>query len=409
MKKYSLGKAQIKILLLEGIHDSALNLFYEHEYTNIESFSTALDYSDLIEKIKDVHMIGIRSRTELTKEVLQHANKLIAIGCYSIGTNQVDKKAAKSMGIPVFNAPFSNTRSVAELVIAESIMLMRSVPRVNSFAHLGKWFKTAKDCYEVRGKTIGIIGYGHIGSQVSILAEAFGMKVIYFDIEKKLSIGNAVQCRTMQEVLKSADIITLHVPSTKETCQMIDTEQISIMKKGAVLINASRGDVVEYNALAEALKGGHLVGAAVDVFPMEPASNADPFNFVLQGMENVILTPHIGGSTLEAQENIGIEVTEKMVQYSDIGSTLGSVNFPQISLTPNKNLQRFLHIHKNQPGVMQEVNRVFSEKGINIASVYLQTDPEIGYVIIDTESHLDETIMKELKSINHTIKSRMLY
>ena len=409
MKKYSLSKDQIKILLLEGIHESALKLFHDSGYRNVETYSTALDYNELTEKIKDVHMIGIRSRTELSSQILEHANKLIAIGCFSIGTNQVDKKAAKSRGIPVFNAPFSNTRSVAELVIAESIMLMRSVPRLNTYAHSGKWYKSAKNCYEVRGKTIGIIGYGHIGSQVSILAEAFGMKVIYFDILKKLSIGNAIQCRTLQDVLKNADIVTLHVPSTRETKEMIASDEIALMKKGAILINASRGDVVEYSALAEALKSGHLTGAAVDVFPVEPASNADPFKFVLQGMENVILTPHIGGSTLEAQENIGTEVAEKMVQYSDIGSTLGSVNFPQISLAPNKNLQRFLHIHKNQPGVMQEVNRVFSGKGINIASVYLQTDPDIGYVIVDTESHLDENITKELKVINHTIKSRMLY
>jgi len=409
MKRHSLAKDQIKVLLLEGIHESGIKLLKDNGYTNIESYSTALDNEELISKIKDVHMVGIRSRTELTKEVLNHAKKLIAIGCFSIGTNQVDKKTAKSLGIPVFNAPFSNTRSVAELVISESIMLLRSVPKLNTYAHQGKWLKTAKDSYEIRGKTIGIIGYGHIGSQVSILAEAMGMKVIYFDIEKKLSLGNAFQCKTLENVLETADIITLHVPSTKSTKEMVGSKEIALMKKGSLLINASRGDVVEYNAVAEALKSGHLLGAAVDVYPKEPASNSEPFKFILQGMDNVILTPHVGGSTSEAQENIGIEVAEKMVQYSDIGSTLGSVNFPQISLTPNKDLQRFLHIHKNQPGVMQEVNSVFANKGINIASVYLQTDPEIGYVIIDTESQLDDTIIKELKDIDHTIKARMLY
>lgn len=409
MVRHSLRKDQIKVLLLENIHESAMSLLRENGYTNIEAVPNALDKDELIEKIRDAHMVGIRSRTELTKDVLIQANKLITIGCFSIGTNQVDKKTAKSLGIPVFNAPFSNTRSVAELVIAESIMLMRSVPKLNSNAHNGKWLKSAKDSHEIRGKILGIIGYGHIGSQVSILAEALGMKVYYYDIEKKLSLGNAVQCKTLKDLLENADIVTLHVPSTKSTKEMIGAEEIALMKKGSLLINASRGDVVEYNAIADALKSLHLLGVAADVFPEEPASNNDPFNFILQGMDNVILTPHVGGSTLEAQENIGIEVTEKMIQYSDIGSTLGSVNFPQISLTPHKNLQRFLHIHKNLPGVMQEVNGVFSKKGINIASVFLQTDLEIGYVIIDTESQLDDTILKELKDINHTIKARMLY
>ncbi len=409
MKRYSLGKEQIKVLLLEGIHESAIKLMYENGYRNVEAISHALDEQELLEKIKETHMIGIRSRTQLTKEILGNANKLIAIGCFSIGTNQVDKKTAKSLGIPVFNAPFSNTRSVAELVIAESIMLMRSINKLNTNAHNGKWLKTAKDSHEIRGKTIGIIGYGHIGSQVSILAEALGMRVIYFDIVKKLSLGNAVPCKSLEELLKLADIVTLHVPSTQLTKEMISLKEISVMKKGSLLINASRGDVVDYNVVAEFLKSKHLLGVAADVFPDEPASNNDPFTFILQGMDNVILTPHVGGSTLEAQENIGTEVAEKMIHYSDIGATLGSVNFPQISLAPNKDFQRFLHIHKNQPGVMQEVNNIFATKGINIASVYLQTDQEIGYAIIDTESEFDDTILKELKEINHTIKARMLY
>ena len=409
MKRYSLKKGQIKVLLLEGIHESAVGLLQENGYTNVELLPTALDKDELLNKIKDVHMIGIRSRTQLTNDVLNHAKKLIAIGCFSIGTNQVDKQTAKLLGIPVFNAPFSNTRSVAELVIAESIMLMRSVPKLNMNAHKGKWLKTAKESHEVRGKTIVIIGYGHIGSQVSILAEAIGMKVLFYDIEKKLALGNAIQVTSLHEVIKLADIVTLHVPSTELTKEMIGAEEIANMKKGSLLINASRGDVVDYNAAAEALEAGHLRGMAADVFPKEPASNKEPFDFVLRGMDNVLLTPHIGGSTLEAQENIGMEVSEKMIRYSDIGTTLSSVNFPQISLPPNKNLQRFLHIHKNKPGVIQEVNSVFSEKGINIASVYLQTDPEIGYVIIDTESQLDNAIIKELKDIEHTIKARILY
>ena len=408
-KRHSLGKEHIKVLLLENIHESAEKLFRENGYNNIEIHTGAMDEEELIHKIKDVHMIGIRSRTELNKEVLKHANKLITIGCFSIGTNQVDKKTAKALGIPVFNAPFSNTRSVAELVIAEAIMLMRLVPKLNKHAHHGKWLKSAKDSHEARGKSMGIIGYGHIGSQVSILAEAMGMKVYYYDIVKKLSLGNAIVCKSLEELLKVSDVVTLHVPSTHLTKDMIGAKELALMKKGAVLINASRGDVVEYNSVAESLNSEHILGVAADVFPEEPASNSDPFRFVLQGLDNVILTPHVGGSTLEAQENIGIEVADKMISYSDIGATLGSVNFPQISLAPHSGLQRFLHIHKNLPGVMQEVNSVFSEKGINIASVFLQTDPEIGYVIIDTESQLDDTIIKELKEINHTIKSRMLY
>jgi D-3-phosphoglycerate dehydrogenase / 2-oxoglutarate reductase len=409
MTRYSLKKDQIKVLLLEGIHESAVSLFHENGYDNVESLSTALDGKELLEKIKDVHIIGIRSRTLLTKEVLKNANKLFSIGCYSIGTNQVDVKSAKLSGIPVFNAPFSNTRSVAELVIAECIILIRGVAKLNAYTHKGRWLKTAKNSHEVRGKTLGIIGYGHIGTQLSILAESLGMKVYYYDIVKKLNLGNVVACRSLQELLKVADIVTLHVPSNKNTKGMISAKEIAQMKKGSYLINASRGDVVDYGAVADALKSGQLLGAAADVYPEEPASNNDPFNFVLQEMDNVILTPHIGGSTLEAQENIGIEVSEKLIQYSDIGSTLGSVNFPQISLSQNNNVQRFLHIHKNQPGLLQEVNSVFASKNINIASVYLQTDPDIGYVIIDTESEPDSNILKELKNIPCTIRARMLY
>ncbi len=409
MTKYSLDRSKIKVLLLEGIHDNAANLFKELGYSNIENLKVALDEDELIEKIKDVHIIGIRSRTELTAKVLAHAQKLITIGCFSIGTNQVDKKTAKMMGIPVFNAPFSNTRSVAELVIAECIMLMRGVPAKNAMAHRGQWDKSAKNSYEVRAKNIGIVGYGHIGTQVSILAEALGMNVYYYDVLKMLSIGNARSCSNLSELLSASDIVTLHVPSTELTRNMISEKQIAQMKKGSYLINASRGDVVDYKALSNAMESGHIVGAAADVFPIEPASADEPFVTDLQKFDNVILTPHIGGSTLEAQANIGLEVAEKMIKYSDNGSTLGAVNFVQVDLQPNEGKQRFLHIHKNQPGVLREVNNLFSSKGINIASEFLQTDPEIGYVIIDTESDLDSNILSELKALPHTIKARILY
>jgi len=407
--RYSLDKKQIKVLLLEGIHESAINTFRDAGYQHIENLKTALDKEELTEKIRDAHIIGIRSRTQLTAEILSKAKKLFCIGCFSIGTNQVDKDAAKGHGIPVFNAPFSNTRSVAELVIAESIMLMREVPMKNMAAHKGIWIKSASHSFEVRGKNIGIVGYGHIGSQVSILAEALGMNVCYYDIEKKLSLGKAFSCTSLEELLKISDIVTLHVPETERTKNMISANQLALMKKGSLLINASRGCVVDCHALADALRSGKLSGAAVDVFPEEPASNTDPFHSVLQEFDNVILTPHIGGSTLEAQENIGYEVTEKLIRYSDNGSTLGAVNFPQISLQANENKQRFLHIHHNVPGILKDINYVFTDRKINISAEYLQTDSQIGYVIIDTDSDLKPGIIGELKKIPHTIRARMLY
>jgi D-3-phosphoglycerate dehydrogenase len=407
--QYSLDKKQIRILLLEGIHQSAVETFEKSGYSNIEYIKTALDEKELEEKIKDFHIIGIRSRTNLTAGVLKKAKKIFTIGCFSIGTNQVDKEAAKMLGIPVFNAPFSNTRSVAELVIAECIMLMREIPSKNAAAHHGQWIKSATHSFEVRDKNIGIIGYGHIGSQVSILAEALGMNVYYYDIEKKLSLGKAVACQSLDELLGKVDIVTLHVPETDMTKNMISSRQIEQMKKGSVLINASRGTVVDYDALADALRCKHIAGAAADVFPEEPASNSDPFKSVLQEFENVILTPHIGGSTQEAQEKIGCEVSEKLIKYSDNGSTIGAVNFPQISLQSNENKQRFLHIHKNVPGLMKAVNYVFTDKGINIASEYLQTDPDIGYVIVDAETDRGTDIIGELKKIPYTIRARMLY
>lgn len=409
VKQYSLEKDKIKILLLEGIHQSAANFFLAHGYNNIESYPGSLDEKLVIEKIESANIIGIRSRSHLTKEILDSTRKLLAIGCFSIGTNQVDCRAARLMGIPVFNAPFSNTRSVAELVIAEAILLMRNIPAKNAAAHRGKWMKSASNCFEVRDKNLGIVGYGHIGSQVSILAEALGMNVYYYDIVKKLSLGKAVACSSLDELLSLSNIVTLHVPETELTKNMISNRELKLMKKGSCLVNASRGSVVNIQALAESLKSGHILGAALDVFPQEPASNNDPFISELQQFDNVILSPHVGGSTMEAQENIGIEVAEKLVKYSDTGATIGATNFVQIALQPNNNAQRFLHIHRNEPGVLREVNYVFTSKGINIAGEYLQTDPEVGYVIIDTESRLDASVLDELRAIKGTIKVRMLY
>jgi D-3-phosphoglycerate dehydrogenase len=409
VKKYSLDKDKIKIILLEGIHKSATEFFQANGYNNIESFPNALDDAILKEKIRSANIIGIRSRTQLTKEILSYSGKLLAVGCFSIGTNQVDGHAARLMGIPVFNAPFSNTRSVAELVIAEAILLMRNIPVKNAAAHKGKWLKSATNCFEVRDKNIGIVGYGHIGSQVSILAEALGMNVYYYDIVKKLSLGKAAECASLDELLSLSHIVTLHVPETELTKNMISERELGLMRKGSCLVNASRGSVVNIQALAGALKSGHILGAALDVFPHEPASNNDPFISDLQQFDNVILSPHVGGSTVEAQENIGTEVAEKLVKYSDTGATIGATNFVQVSLQPNQNAQRFLHIHKNEPGVLKEVNYVFTSKGINIAGEYLQTDPEIGYVIIDTESRLSSTILDELRAIEGTIRVRMLY
>lgn len=408
-KKFSLDKGKIRVLLLEGIHESAVSSFKQAGYTNIEYSKSALDPADLEKKIKDIHIIGIRSRTQLTSDILKKAKKLFAIGCFSIGTNQVDLASAKEYGIPVFNAPFSNTRSVAELVLAEIILLMRGIPEKNAAAHRGEWLKIARNSFEVRGKNLGIVGYGHIGSQVSILAEALGMNVFYYDIEKQLSLGKAISCQSLGELLKVSDAVTLHVPETELTMNMISADQLKLMKKNAVLLNASRGSVVDYNALAAFLKSGHLSGAAADVFPKEPASNDEGFFSELQEFDNVILTPHIGGSTSEAQENIGFEVTDKLIRYSDNGSTIGAVNFPQISLQQNLNKQRFLHIHKNVPGMLRNINLIFTDKEINIAAQFLQTDADIGYVIIDTESELSELISKELKNIPNTIRARMLY
>ncbi|MFA3783908.1 phosphoglycerate dehydrogenase [Melioribacteraceae bacterium 4301-Me] len=408
--KYSLPKEKIKVLLLENIHQNAIDYFRNNGYTNVEYLKYSLNKDELKEKVKDVHLLGIRSRTNITSEVLTHAKKLIAIGCFSIGTNQVDLQTAKIKGIPVFNAPFSNTRSVAELVISECIFLIRKIPEKNFYAHNGKWLKDASNSFEVRGKNIGIIGYGHIGSQVSVLAEGLGMNVYYYDIMPKLTLGNAKACNSLEELLKISDIITLHVPETEKTKNMIAYEQLKLMKRGSYIINTSRGTVVNLNDLAKVLEEKHLGGAAIDVYPVEPASNNEPFVNVLQKFQNVILTPHIGGSTSEAQANIALEVSEKLVKYCDVGSTIGATNFVEISLQPNINNQRFLHIHKNHPGVLNKITKVFTSRNLNIAAQYLQTDPYIGYVIIDIDGKDDaKNILKELKLIPGTIKVRMLY
>ncbi len=411
LEKLSLPKKKIKVLLLENIHGNAADLFKRNGYSNIEMLTGALDAGELKERLEDVHILGIRSRTKLTEQVLEAGNKLLTIGCFCIGTNQVDLRAAKAQGIPVFNAPYSNTRSVAELVIAEIIMLFRGIPQRSWGAHEGAWDKTVKGAREIRGKVLGIVGYGHIGTQLSIIAEAMGMQVRYFDIVEKLALGNAVPCRSMDELLAASDVVTLHVPETPETKNMITAASFEKMKKGAFFINASRGTVVEIPSLAAALESKHIAGAAVDVFPKEPAGAEEEFKSPLRGLRNVILTPHIGGSTEEAQENIGGEVAEKLVKYSDNGSTLGAVNFPEVALPPQSNATRFMHIHRNVPGVLAKISDVFSSRKINIAGQYLRTDEDIGYVVTDVLGQIEAGmgIRKDLEAIPGTLRTRFLH
>ncbi|GAB3004038.1 phosphoglycerate dehydrogenase [Psychrosphaera aestuarii] len=409
MENISLAKHKIKILLLEGLHPSSEETLKSQGYENIETLKTSLPENELIEKIKDVHFVGIRSRTNLNANVLKHANKLIAIGCFCIGTNQVDLNAAKEKGIAVFNAPFSNTRSVAELVLGEILLLIRGIPEKSAKAHRGIWQKSAIGSFEARGKTLGIIGYGHIGTQLGIMAENIGMRVQFFDIENKLTLGNASQVSTLNKLLQSSDVISLHVPETASTQNMIGAAQLAKMKPGAILINASRGTVVDLDALTSALKDKHIGGAAIDVFPIEPKSNDEEFLSPLRGLDNVILTPHVGGSTQEAQENIGIEVAGKLVKYSDNGSTLSAVNVPEVSLPEHTGRSRILHIHKNQPGVLTKINEAFAKHNINIAAQYLQTDEKIGYVVIDVETDDSNTAFDELKLIEGTVKTRLLH
>ncbi|WP_265410738.1 phosphoglycerate dehydrogenase [Actinobacillus pleuropneumoniae] len=404
-----IDKSKIKFLLLEGVHQNALDVLQAAGYTNIEYHKKALDGEELINAIKDAHFVGLRSRTYLTKEVLSHAKNLVSIGCFCIGTNQVDLKEAKRLGIPVFNAPFSNTRSVAELVLAEIILLMRQVPKANAEVHRGVWNKSAAGSNEVRGKKLGIVGYGHIGSQLSVMAESIGMQVYFYDIENKLPLGNAQQIASLNELLAGCDAISLHVPENASTKNLMNVDRIAQLKEDSVLINAARGTVVDIDALAARLAQGTLRGAAIDVFPEEPASINDPFESPLRQFDNVILTPHIGGSTAEAQANIGTEVANKFVKYADNGSTLSAVNFPEVSLPIlHSDAKRLLHIHENRPGILNKINQVFVDGNVNIAGQYLQTDPNIGYVVIDVELDDASEALECLQQIDGTIKARVI-
>jgi D-3-phosphoglycerate dehydrogenase len=412
MPKTSLDKTKIKILLLEGIHSSAAEALRADGYTGIEYHEKSLPEPQLLKSIGDTYFLGIRSATQLTAAVFERAPRLTGVGCFCIGTNQVDLEAAQQRGIPVFNAPFSNTRSVAELVLAEIILLMRGIPYRNAMAHRGAWVKTATGSHEVRGKCLGIIGYGHIGTQVGVLAEAFGMRVVYYDIETRLALGNARPMTSLDALLEIADVVTLHVPETPQTRCMIGAAQLARMQPGARLINAARGTVVDIDALAQALKSNHLSGAALDVFPQEPKTAREEFVSPLRGLDNVLLTPHVGGSTEEAQQNIGLEVAEKLIRYSNNGSTLTAVNFPEVSLPEHPGKHRLLHIHRNQPGVLSEINSVFSAQKINIAGQYLQTNPKIGYVVIDTdtqEARATALLKRKLERVAGTIRTRLLY
>lgn len=403
-----IDKSHIKFVLFEGVHQNTVDVLKAAGYTNIDYHKKALDGEELIDAIKEAHFVGIRSRTHLTKEVLAQAPNLLAIGCFCIGTNQVDLEEAKRLGIPVFNAPFSNTRSVAELVLGEIILLMRQVPKANAEVHRGVWNKSASGANEVRGKRLGIIGYGHIGSQLSVIAESIGMQVYFYDIENKLPLGNAQQIASMKELLSSCDAISLHVPENASTKNLINANRIAQLKEGSVLINAARGTVVDLDALAERLGEGTLRGAAIDVFPVEPASINDPFESPLCQFDNVILTPHIGGSTSEAQENIGTEVAQKFVKYADNGSTVTAVNFPEVSLPAHKSSTRLLHIHENRPGILNKINQIFVENNINIVGQYLQTDPNVGYVVLDVEVEDATDALKRLRQIDGTIKARVI-
>ncbi|MBH1972139.1 phosphoglycerate dehydrogenase [Moraxellaceae bacterium AER2_44_116] len=409
MSQLSLDKAKIRFLLLEGVHKNALDVLSNNGYTNIEYLRTALDEDALIAKIKDAHFVGIRSRTQITAKVLEAANKLIAIGCFCIGTNQVNLRGAMEKGIPVFNAPYSNTRSVAELVLAEAILLLRGIPEKNALVHRGGWSKSAEGSYETRGKTLGIVGYGSIGSQLSVLAESLGMYVIYYDAVTKLPLGNARQVGTMDELLANADVVSLHVPEIPSTANMMGAAQFAKMKAGSIFINAARGTCVDIDALAAALESKHLGGAAVDVFPVEPKANDEEFLSPLRKFDNVILTPHIGGSTLEAQANIGLEVAEKFARYSDAGTTLSAVNFPEVAVPLMAGKHRLLHIHNNIPGVLSAINRIFAENGINISAQSLMTNDAIGYLVMDVDADYSTVALQKLQEIDGTIKARVLY
>ena len=397
------------MVLFEGIHPSAVEVLQQGGYTNIVTHAKALAGDELLAALADAHFVGLRSRTQLTAEVLAKAPQLAAIGCFCIGTNQVDLKAAMGLGIPVFNAPFSNTRSVAELVLAQIIMLMRGIPEKNAVLHRGGWIKSAAHSYEVRGKTLGIIGYGHIGTQIGVLAEQLGMRVLFADIEAKLPLGNARQTSSLEELLGLSDVVSLHVPETPETKNMFGAAQMAAMKPGSHLINASRGTVVNIDALTAALESRHLLGAAIDVFPTEPQGNDSVFSSPLTKFDNVILTPHIGGSTSEAQVNIGTEVAAKLVRYGNNGSSTTAVNFPEVALPEHTGRSRLLHIHQNVPGVLAHVNERLSAAGINIAAQYLSTFEDLGYVVIDVDSAASLSALDQLRSVPGTIRCRILY
>jgi len=409
MSNNSLDKDKIKILLLEGVHQSAIEALNDAGYTNIEYHKTALAEDELIEKISEAHFIGIRSRTQLTAKVLEHANKLVSIGCFCIGTNQVDLEAASTKGIVVFNAPYSNTRSVAELVLGQLILLLRAIPAKNAACHRGGWIKSAVGSYETRGKRLGIIGYGSIGTQLSVLAESLGMEVCFYDIVTKLPLGNARQIKSLKELLSTSDVISLHVPETNSTKLMIGPKEVSQMKKGSIFMNASRGTVADLDAVADAIKAGDLAGAAVDVFPVEPKGNDEEFVSPLRGLDNVILTPHIGGSTMEAQENIGIEVAEKLVKYSDVGTTIAAVNFPEVALPAQSDNHRILHIHENRPGILSKINAIFSDNDINITGQYLRTTENLGYMVMDVDAEDAELALEKVKEVDGTVKARVLF
>ena len=407
----SLAKDKIRILLLEGVNDSAVEMMKAAGYSSIERHSKALDGAALREAIRGVHLLGIRSRTQMTADVLEIADRLIAIGCFNVGVNQVDLDAARRIGVPVFNAPFSNTRSVAELVIGEIVMLLRRVAPRSVGAHEGRWDKSASDSHEVRGKILGIVGYGNIGSQLSYLAEAMGMRVIFYDHTDKLRHGNTEPTGSLQELLSQSDIVSLHVPETPATHRMIGQAEIAAMKSGAYLINNSRGTVVDLDALAGALRTGKLRGAAIDVFPVEPGSNAERFTSPLQGLENVILTPHIGGSTEEAQERIGEEVARKLIEYSDGGSTMGAVNFPQVQLPARPLGTRFIQVQRNLPGMLGKLNDVLARHAINIAAQYYETRNDVGYVVLDADASAADSqrVLSDIRSLEGTIRARLLY
>ncbi|OQX37421.1 MAG: D-3-phosphoglycerate dehydrogenase [Oceanospirillales bacterium LUC14_002_19_P2] len=409
MATTSLDKSKIRFLLLEGVHQSAVDTLKAQGYTNIDYLSTSLPDNELKERVREAHFIGIRSRTQLTEEIFAHAEKLIAVGCFCIGTNQVELQAATRRGVAVFNAPYSNTRSVAELVLAEAILLLRGVPEKSALAHRGVWRKSAKNSYEIRGKKLGIVGYGNIGSQLSVLAESLSMEVYFYDVVTRLPLGNATQIHDLDELLGIADIVTLHVPETKATQEMFGEAELAAMKDNAILINASRGTVVAIDALVSALQSQKLLGAAIDVFPVEPRSNDEEFISPLREFDNVILTPHVGGSTLEAQENIGKEVAEKLAKYSDNGTSLSSVNFPEVALPAHPGKHRILHIHKNVPGVLSAINNIFSDNNINISGQYLQTCEDVGYVVIDVEADQSQLALEKVQDVNGTIRCRILY